>query len=307
MRFNLFDHPLVAMAPDYLRRSGAWAEHIPLAFLLIDLARPKTLVELGTWGGTSYCAFCQAVASLRLPTRCWAVDTWKGDQHTGEYGQEVLRELRVYHDPRYGSFSQLVQATFDETVERFADGSIDLLHIDGLHTYEAVRHDYQTWRPKMSDTGIVLFHDTSEREGGFGVYKLWEELEGQFPSFAFQHGHGLGVLGVGKNLPPQFLVFLEEARSNPQSMRSLFATLGRASLCVCKMGLAVTMVFAQQADVNAYKRQFGESVDPPSEDFPAAIFDPITYVEYTVGEVRALLRCASDLRRQLETWKNKTC
>jgi hypothetical protein len=125
------------------------------------------------------------------------VDTWKGDEHTGFYGDEVFQELSDVHDYRYRHFSRLVRSTFDEAVRHFDDGSIDLLHIDGLHTYEAVSQDFETWRPKLDATAIVLFHDTNVRERRFEVFKLWRELARDRPHFEFLHGHGLGVLGIG--------------------------------------------------------------------------------------------------------------
>ena len=72
-------------------------------------------------------------------------------QHVGFYGEEVYETLQRYHDKRYGAFSRLVRSTFDEAVGYFTDGSIDLLHIDGVHTYESVQHDFETWLPKLSE------------------------------------------------------------------------------------------------------------------------------------------------------------
>jgi hypothetical protein len=46
------------------------------------------------------------------------------------------------HHKQYESFSQLLCMTFDEALQQVADESVDLLHIDGLHTYEAVKRDY---------------------------------------------------------------------------------------------------------------------------------------------------------------------
>ena len=182
MRFNPIDHLICFNKPKYLSGKSAWVEHIPFAFWIISSLRPKVFVELGTHYGDSYFAFCQAVAELNLITSCYAVDTWLGDEHAGIYGTEVLKSLRQYHDSEYGAFSNLIQTTFDQAVSYFQNGSIDLLNIDGLHTYEAVRHDFETWLPKMSQSGIVLFHDTNVRERNFGVWRFWSEIRDKYPN-----------------------------------------------------------------------------------------------------------------------------
>lgn len=89
---------------------------------------------------------------------------------------------------------------FDEAVRAFEDSSIDLLHIDGLHTYEAVKHDYETWLPKVNkENGIILFHDVSEKSKDFGVYELWGELQEKYEALTFEHYHGLGVIFLNSN------------------------------------------------------------------------------------------------------------
>ena len=188
---------LVLARPDRLVAPRSWAGHIPFAFWLVEALRPRLVVELGTHSGNSYCAFLQAIAAAGVDARAFAVDTWRGDEQAGHYDETVHAELAAYHDPRYGSFSTLLRMRFDEALPRFADRSIDLLHIDGLHTDEAVRHDFETWLPKLSDRGVVLLHDTAERRPDFGVWRLFGELSSRYPAFAFAHSHGLGVLYVG--------------------------------------------------------------------------------------------------------------
>src|SRR5262249_16218745 len=93
------------------------------------------------------------------------------------------------------------------------------------HAYEAVSHDVETWLPKLSPRGVLLLHDTNVREGGFGVWRLWEELSARYPAFAFAHGHGLGGLAVGDEVEPRFLAFLEAAGRDPLVAR-FFSSLG---------------------------------------------------------------------------------
>jgi SAM-dependent methyltransferase len=171
-----------------------WSGHLPFARDLVASLRPRLLVELGTHYGESYFGFCQSVAETGIDCSCYAVDTWQGDSHSLEYGDEVYREVEAHNQARYDSFSRLLRMRFDEALAWFADESIDLLHIDGLHTYDAVRQDFEAWFPKVAPGGIVLLHDTAERYADFGVWKLWEEIAGAHDSFLFHHSHGLGVI-----------------------------------------------------------------------------------------------------------------
>ncbi len=206
---------------------SAWWQHVPFAHWLVAMIQPGSIVELGTHSGVSYAAFCEAVMRCGLNTRCYAIDTWAGDAHAGTYDESVLAELRSFHDSHYPAFSNLIQSTFDDAVGYFGDGTIDLLHIDGLHFYDDVAHDFETWKPKLSSRAVVLFHDISERQNGFGVWQLWEELCLGYPNFTFIHGHGLGVLAVGDAAPPIILALCAISDNRQIStLRERFALVG---------------------------------------------------------------------------------
>jgi O-antigen biosynthesis protein len=224
---NPLDHPVIFSTPRRLTRVSAWREHVPFAMLLVDLLKPATFVELGTHWGTSYCAFCQAVDGLKLPTKCYAVDTWAGDPHSGGYGPEVLADLRAHHDPLYSSFSRLIQSSFDDASALFTDGSVDLLHLDGYHTYDAVRHDYDTWLPKISDRGVIVLHDINARRRDFGAWRLWDEVRSQYAHLELLHAHGLGILAVGNSQPNEFIELLESPPAALSSLRQLLFHLGQ--------------------------------------------------------------------------------
>ncbi|WP_213956670.1 MULTISPECIES: class I SAM-dependent methyltransferase [unclassified Variovorax] len=207
------------------KRSGWWA-HVPFASWIVPACEPCLLVELGTHHGVSYSAFCEGVVHGALPTRCYAIDHWQGDPHAGEVGDSVYEEVVQFNEVRYGTFSELIRCDFDQAVEQFADGSIDLLHIDGYHSYEAVRHDYEVWKPKLSAKSVLLLHDTNVRRDGFGVHRLFKEFQDKFATFEFLHGHGLGVIAHGPGTPAAVARLCSADGASIYAIRERFAQLG---------------------------------------------------------------------------------
>ena len=172
---------------------GAWTDNLYFAYDVVATLKPRLLVELGADRGESYFAFCQSAAENATGTRCFAVDTWQGDAQAGGYDETTFREVSDHNAAHYAAFSMLLRRSFDDALDRFASESIELLHLDGLHTEAAVRQDLQAWLPKLKPGGILLMHDISVRVRDFGVWKVWEELRTSGRSFAFDAGPGLGV------------------------------------------------------------------------------------------------------------------
>ena len=193
--------------------AASWLGHRRFGYDLVRNLRPRRLAELGVCLGTSFFAFCQAVKDGSLDTELVAVDTWEGDEHTGFYGPGYLEQFeRVRRASFPGLAVRAIKRPFDEARAEVEDASVDLLHLDGFHTYDAARRDYETWSGTVREGGVMLFHDIAVRDPGrgFGVFQLWEELKARFPTAEFAHSSGLGVLF--RTPPPDLPRLREEWR-----------------------------------------------------------------------------------------------
>ena len=196
------DEPWVVSDPSYdadqlnpKLKFAYWEGHRDFAYDLLHFVHPARLVELGSQYGCSLFTFCQAVRDFKLNTEINAVDMWSGDIGAEMSGEEVYALVQKTAATYYPEVKlHLFQMRFDQALPDFADESIDILHIDGGHTFEDVERDFTTWLPKLKENGIVLFHDVYSPIDQ-GSCDHWEKTKKEYDCyFDFTHSCGLGVL-----------------------------------------------------------------------------------------------------------------
>jgi hypothetical protein len=132
-------------------------------------------------------------------------------------------------------------------------GLLDLLHLDGLHTYDVVKHDFVSWVPKFSRGGVaLLLHDINVHQADFGVWRLWQELPKQYPHFEFHHCFGLGVLSVGTE-PPEAIAELGALTHSQEgaTLRGRLALIGDRWLVDHDLRAELTRQYQSRTDTEA--------------------------------------------------------
>lgn len=83
-------------------------------------------------------------------------------------------------------------------VEEILSGEqIDFLYIDGDHSYQGVKSDFEMYKPLMSNNGIIGIHDIEYQVTG--VPEFWGELEQEYDCEKIpQEGASRGVTGLVK-------------------------------------------------------------------------------------------------------------
>ena len=208
-----------------------WSGHIPFMFALADLLRPRRYVEIGTLRGASFFAYAQAVREGRFASEAVAVSPWAVEPAKSEEYAGVFEDF-THIARKYADFAGYLRLAPDEALHRFADGSIDLLNMDGFYDYETLSQSIDAWLPKLSTTGVLLLHDIHAHGGEFGVWRVWTELQASYPTLEFRHAQGLGIACVGKDASPDLQELgrsLAEDRALRTLMQEHFERLGAMS------------------------------------------------------------------------------
>ena len=163
--------------------------------------KPRRILEIGTGRGGS--------------TYFWSKLGSKDSQFITIDIEPVCREyVRLYRRRNRGQITSIIASSHDPaTVQRVSkilkSRPLDILYIDGDHTYEGVKKDFELYKGFCDSNSLICLHDIVpdhgvtkgiETDADSGeVYKLWAELKAQYEYKEFvsepgQNGFGIGVI-----------------------------------------------------------------------------------------------------------------
>ncbi|UCD80007.1 MAG: class I SAM-dependent methyltransferase [Desulfobacterales bacterium] len=167
----------------------------------LEKLTPKVVLEIGTAIGGNLFLFCRMAAedaciiSIDLPG--------------GRYGEGYP----LWRAPLYKMFPaknqklHLIRAdshkvsTLQEVKRILNDQKIDFLFIDGDHTYEGVKQDFEMYQPLVKNGGLIAFHDVVPHPEHYqcGVDRFWHEIKPRYDgeeivNYCKQQWAGIGVI-----------------------------------------------------------------------------------------------------------------
>ena len=165
---------------------SAWTGHREFAEFLVKHKNPNVVVELGVDYGFSTFVFANALQNTN--GIIYGIDLFEGDIHTGLRNtyDSVIENIKLHKL----SNIHIINNDFNEESKIWSK-PIDILHIDGLHTYNAVKNDFEKWSKFLQNDGIILFHDIISFPE---VRQFFREIHSEWHKLYFTHSAGLGII-----------------------------------------------------------------------------------------------------------------
>jgi predicted O-methyltransferase YrrM len=126
-----------------------------------------SLVEIGSYVGASSFCLAAGLSNRRCYGKVYCIDTWNNEAMT-EGIRDTMTEF-LNNTSRFSKYIEPIRgrSTDPQIVRRVAElpGKIDLLFIDGDHSFDAVLSDWRTYKPLLSNGALIVMHDIGWAEG----------------------------------------------------------------------------------------------------------------------------------------------
>lgn len=151
-------------------------EKLELNTLARSFKRNVIAVEIGSYLGSSSCFIASGLSKKSV---LYCIDTWGNhamrynendtDPEERDTYEEFLQNTKDYSD----KIKMIRKWSYDAIDDlRKEIDTVDFLFIDGDHSYEGVKKDWDLYSPLLKEGSLVVFHDTGWAEG---VKKVVEE------------------------------------------------------------------------------------------------------------------------------------
>ena len=173
---------------------------------LVRSMKPSFCVEIGSAHGWSSCLIALALEE-NGNGELWAFDPHIENKWSDVHPQSTLSSLtRNLKKVGVSHRVHIVRNTTTDGADRLP-AQIDIAFIDGDHSYEGVRSDWELIMPRMSEWGVIVFHDSLWdvnasnpdyllwRRDGIGVPRFLEELRvAGFPLITMNRDWGVTLV-----------------------------------------------------------------------------------------------------------------
>lgn len=165
---------------------------------------PKYILEIGTANGGSLFCFCRlanpsaTIISIDLPE----------EPFSGGYQRWKIPIYQAFTKENQKLYLLKEDSHKEETLQKVKEilngNELDFLYIDGDHSYEGVKKDFEMYGPLIRKGGIIAFHDISfsflKEESSVDVPKFWGEIKFNYNYEEFvkdrRVGYGIGVIYI---------------------------------------------------------------------------------------------------------------
>lgn len=161
--------------------------------------KPRTVLEIGTArGGTLFLLSTVAapdaeIISIDLPAGLYGggYPPWKGHLY-----RWLMGEGQRLHLIRGNSHDQRI---FEKVQKLLAGRPVDLLFIDGDHSYEGAKSDFLHYRALVRRGGLIALHDILENQKApeITVAPLWREISRTYETEEIVESYAQGEFGIG--------------------------------------------------------------------------------------------------------------